>query len=189
MERKPYRNAIRSKAMIRSAFIELLAEKPLEQITIVDIVNRSDLSRNTFYAHYQDIYAVLEEFQTETITQMNEALDEAVANQIFDNPLPLMNRIAAYVEENKETFRPLMSIEMSDAFINQLKDLIIVRINEHSDQTGIKDQRGFFVMLDVLVFGFIHQVKCYLRGESELTSAEIVTEINKLFRAALPLYR
>lgn len=31
--------------------------------------------------------------------------------------------------------------------------------------------------------------KCYLRGESELSSAEIVTEINKLFRAALPLYR
>lgn len=45
------------------------------------------------------------------------------------------------------------------------------------------------VMLDVLVFGITHQVKCYLRGESELSSAEIVTEINKLFRAALPLYR
>lgn len=67
--------------------------------------------------------------------------------------------------------------------------LIIVSINEHSDQTGIKDQRGYLVMLDVLVFGITHQVKCYLRGESELSSAEIVTEINKLFRAALPLYR
>ncbi|MBO5365138.1 MAG: TetR family transcriptional regulator, partial [Peptococcaceae bacterium] len=49
---KSYRNAVRSKTMIRQAFLELLQEKPYEKITVTDIAQRADLNRSTFYAHY-----------------------------------------------------------------------------------------------------------------------------------------
>ena len=53
--KKNYRNAVRSKKMIRQACLELLQEKPCEKITVTDIVARADLNRSTFYAHYPDI--------------------------------------------------------------------------------------------------------------------------------------
>ena len=43
-----YRNAARSKALIKTAFIELLKEKPASKITVTDIIQRANVSRGTF---------------------------------------------------------------------------------------------------------------------------------------------
>ena len=59
-EKKEYRSAIRSRRFIRQAFMELLREKRLEKITVTDIVNRADINRSTFYAHYTDVKALIE---------------------------------------------------------------------------------------------------------------------------------
>ena len=59
--------AVRTKQVIRQAFIELLNERPLDKISVKDIAERSTVNRNTFYYYYADIYALVEEiFQTET---------------------------------------------------------------------------------------------------------------------------
>lgn len=42
------------------AFLQLLDEMPMERITVQDIVQRCGVSRNTFYYHYGDVYALLE---------------------------------------------------------------------------------------------------------------------------------
>ena len=42
-QKKPYRNAIRSRRMIRETFVELMREKSFEKITATDIINRSGL--------------------------------------------------------------------------------------------------------------------------------------------------
>ena len=52
---------IRTKEIIRDAFWELLEEKPYNKITVQDIVNRCQVNRNTFYYHFQDIPALMEE--------------------------------------------------------------------------------------------------------------------------------
>lgn len=45
---------------IEASFIRLLNERPLDKITIKDIVEDCGISRNTFYYHYQDITDLLE---------------------------------------------------------------------------------------------------------------------------------
>ena len=45
---------------IEESFIRLLNERPLDKITIKDIVDDCGISRNTFYYHFQDITALLE---------------------------------------------------------------------------------------------------------------------------------
>lgn len=49
-----------TKKAINQAFLDILAEKPLEKITVRDITERCGINRNTFYYHYQDIPALLE---------------------------------------------------------------------------------------------------------------------------------
>ena len=46
---------------IEESFIRLLNERPLDKITIKDIVDDCGISRNTFYYHFQDITALLEQ--------------------------------------------------------------------------------------------------------------------------------
>ena len=46
---------------IKKAFIELLEEYPISKITVKDIVGRCGINRNSFYYHFQDIPALVEE--------------------------------------------------------------------------------------------------------------------------------
>ena len=46
---------------IKEAFTSLLEERPLNDITVKDIVERCGINRNSFYYHYPDIPALAEE--------------------------------------------------------------------------------------------------------------------------------
>lgn len=48
-----------TKAAIMDAFVRLLEQLPLDQITVQAITAECGISRNTFYYHYGDIYALL----------------------------------------------------------------------------------------------------------------------------------
>ena len=54
-----------TKMAIKATFIKLLNEKPLSQITVKDIVETCGVNRNSFYYHFQDIPALIEEIVTE----------------------------------------------------------------------------------------------------------------------------
>ncbi len=53
---------IKTRAAIDAAFLQLLEEKPYSDISIRDIAERAIISRNTFYLHYSDKAALIEDF-------------------------------------------------------------------------------------------------------------------------------
>lgn len=54
-----------TKDLIKRTFRSLLEEKPLSQITVKMIVQECGINRNSFYYHYQDIPALIEEMVQE----------------------------------------------------------------------------------------------------------------------------
>lgn len=50
-----------TKAAMKQSFLKLLNQRPLSQITVKDIVEDCGVNRNSFYYHFQDIPALLEE--------------------------------------------------------------------------------------------------------------------------------
>lgn len=52
---------LRTRQLIREAFSDLLQKKGFDAITVKDIAQKSSINRATFYAHYEDKYALLEE--------------------------------------------------------------------------------------------------------------------------------
>ena len=50
---------------IKAAFVRLLEERPLREVTVTDIVRACGVNRNTFYYHFKDIPALLEEIITD----------------------------------------------------------------------------------------------------------------------------
>ena len=68
--RNEYRNAMRSKILIKNAYIELLKQKPATKITVTDIIHTANISRGTFYAHYKDTIDLWESFQRDFLNQL-----------------------------------------------------------------------------------------------------------------------
>lgn len=55
-----------TKNLIREKVVELLDKKPISQISVKEIAAACEISRNTFYYYYQDVYDVLSDiFQIE----------------------------------------------------------------------------------------------------------------------------
>lgn len=50
----------RTRKLLQDAFMELLAEKSFHAISVQDIAERATLNRATFYAHFEDKYALMD---------------------------------------------------------------------------------------------------------------------------------
>ena len=50
-----------TKREIKNTFLKMLEEKPLNQITVKALVSECGINRNSFYYHYPDIPAIIEE--------------------------------------------------------------------------------------------------------------------------------
>jgi len=52
--------AVDMKNVIADAYNQLAKQKSVDKITVKDLVDACNISRQTFYYHFQDILAVLE---------------------------------------------------------------------------------------------------------------------------------
>ena len=52
--RKPDERVRRTCARLGSALIELIVEKPINDVTVQDVLDRASVGRSTFYLHYRD---------------------------------------------------------------------------------------------------------------------------------------
>lgn len=49
-----------TKGEIQAALLELLEQKPLDEITVTELVERCGISRQAFYYHFSDLYGVVD---------------------------------------------------------------------------------------------------------------------------------
>ena len=66
----------KTKRSIKNAFIKLRSNKPLERITIKELVESAEISKATFYLHYRDIYDLSDSLQKELIQDILQSLDQ-----------------------------------------------------------------------------------------------------------------
>ena len=72
MKRKIDRRTLYTLSVIKDAFLELLKNTSFSKINVTAVCKQADITRATFYLHYQDIYAVLDEVLDEAL-QISES--------------------------------------------------------------------------------------------------------------------
>lgn len=85
----------RTRSLILSSFESLLAEKGFETISVQDVTDKAQINRATFYAHFQDKYALLDTAMSQMFMQEIEKRTLNVCTYTPDN---LRNLILAVCE-------------------------------------------------------------------------------------------
>lgn len=102
---------------IKESFIKLLEQRPLHSITVKDIVEECGINRNSFYYHYQDLPALVEEIvkeEAEGIIRAYPSVNSIV--ECFDAAAEFASRrkkaiMHIYRSVNREVFeRNLMMV-------------------------------------------------------------------------------
>ncbi|MGE5627436.1 MAG: TetR/AcrR family transcriptional regulator [Solirubrobacterales bacterium] len=179
-----YKNAVRSRRMIRQAFIELMQDKDIEKITVTEIIKRADLNRGTFYSHYQDTRAVIEEIENEIISKMLEFLGEVRYGHFFQNPLPLLLEVASYLENDLEFYRILINSKGSEQFFEKLKKIFVSHITTDSDiPDSIKTTSEFIIQAHFFAGGITNLYQKWFKGELDYSFNELSLNISKIIKS------
>ena len=126
MAKSEYRNSIRSKAMIRASFAELLKEKSFGEISISDVVLKADIARATFYAHFKDTKEVLYALIESTIDEVAIMLESIDSSNYKKNIKHNFEIISAYIAKNLKYAKSLTCADrecgVSSIFIDEISE-------------------------------------------------------------------
>ena len=172
-----YKSAVRSKKMIRYAYIELALEKEVEKITVKDIAEKAGISRGTFYAHYSDIYAVVEEIENETMGKILEFLNDYKDEDIIKNPLPLLKMLSDFLEQDIDFYHLGINTQRAPSFIFKLKEIVIEKILSDAkipkENQKSNEYKMYVYRVHYLIGGLTSMYQDWLEGKFDGTLEEL----------------
>lgn len=127
-----------TKRAIIDSFWTLLNEKSLDKITVKDIIELAEINRNTFYYHFDDLYALLYTVFREESERYRSNIDEngtfyeeyIRAASIFMNNRNAI--IHVYNSKSREVLNKYMK-DASDDFVSRF-------VRQKAGKTGLSDE-------------------------------------------------
>ena len=136
----------KTKRAIRSAFYELIREKPLEKITVREIAERAEINKTTFYAHYETVYDLVDQLEQEAVAEVISQLN--TAQGLLSSPRAFVREMYALLSKN-QLCTEFFSAPAMAQFTAHLRDAILEKVK----QDGI-DSTQYENIGAVLVFIF-----------------------------------
>lgn len=171
----PYRNAIKTKILIRETIISLLNKnKTVNDITVSDVVEAANINRGTFYNHYSSPIDVLEEMKNELMTQLSEGLKVANLNKDLD---AFIDFIIEHCRKNEQDYRKIIkAIPMS--IIDDLKQQFIrelEKMNFNIDE----------ITIHILVNGIVGLYLDFMKGTIHTSYDELSKKLKKFLHQCI----
>jgi AcrR family transcriptional regulator len=102
---------------IKESFLKLLNQRPLNQITVKDIVEDCGINRNSFYYHFSDLPALVEEIMAERVSAMVEN------HPTVDSVQEGSDAIVEFVMHNKRAIYHIYNSVSRDVFERHLMEV------------------------------------------------------------------
>lgn len=146
-----------TQTVIKQTLLELMADRPIDKITVSELCAKADINRGTFYLHYSDIYTLLSTVENEITTD----IDRAIRHMTTTNQLDLLVGICRYIESNGLFARAYFSDHGNKLFIRKImlmaKDYFFTEYRSHhlsEDLVELEYLYSFFVQG---VLGILHR--------------------------------
>lgn len=115
--------------LLKSAFIDLYSVKPLNKISINELVSACHVSRGTFYLYYTNILQLLENIETDFLNGIMSLNSTTILEALKRNPdmstyTKPYSEMLSYIINNKKTFQALLNGSESLSFRRKYLDNI-----------------------------------------------------------------
>src|SRR5690349_2570082 len=125
MSDKQDRRSQRTRHLLSAALVELIREKDYNLITVSDIIDRANVGRSTFYAHYRD----KDDLFVGELDRVIELLSQRIPGQ---EKMPFFPSLGLFrhVGEEFELYKALLWTPGIDLLIKHLQKALSNRIEE-----------------------------------------------------------
>ncbi|WP_084965728.1 TetR/AcrR family transcriptional regulator [Thermoactinospora rubra] len=162
----------RTRAAIQRALVELILEKGYDAVTVTELIDRADVGRSTFYAHFADKREVLYGFMEEQLAFLLPA--PATGGPLF----PYSRRMFEHAWEQRRLLRALLG-RRGGVVHTRGEQMFATVVREELVARGLRSSVD--VVVACVVGAFMTLVGKWLDGEIRGTPAEL----DAAFRAAV----
>ena len=124
-EKPTDRRVLRTKKNIRQAFLHLLSEKSLSQITVKELSDLADINRKTFYMYYSNIEDIFAELEDELVLKLVHVFEkELFQKEMFDS-YSFFENLNRTILEDIDLYRILNHSDLLPHLIQRAKNALI----------------------------------------------------------------
>ena len=180
-----YRTTEKTRRKIRKAFADLLATHgSVKNITVTELADQAEITRGTFYNHYNNLYEVGAELQAEIEKELFAERFEFDSTDDIDR---YVNQIFNFLKQHEGVYRQLLSSDAPTAFLGQLENGMAQRVLSIMREKGINDKSVEFELL-ILTSGTFAILRKYYRSEVSVTLDDLCDYLSNKLRVMFERY-
>ena len=169
---KPDRRSQRTRRLVISAMLELMAEKSYDAITVQDLLDRANIGRSTFYSHYFDKEDVLASLAEQMLEMLRKPLSQRDAGQGIIPSLELFQ----HALQNQQHFRAMLRGHAREV-VWDAAQASLSRTIEQTLAATLATKRSpsvpLTVMSQYLAGAFLNLLKWWLEAEMPYSPAQM----------------
>jgi len=164
---------------IIEAFVDLMAEKNFEQITINEIAERANVNRGTIYLHYVDKHDLLEQCIEMHLDQLFQKCPPGGDTDSFSSK-DAMLRMFEYLEQNALFYSTILTNKGIPAFRKRLLDMATNSLNEQIYKGNIHQNIRNEVLVQFLASAGVGVIEWWITNSMPYPAKDMVEEFWQL---------
>ena len=160
----------KTREAIFNAFTELLSKKHYNQITVGEIIEKADVGRATFYAHFETKDFLLKDLCEELFCHVFDATEdgEEKHRHIFscDAPSSVILHLLQHLQKNDNRLLDLLACENNELFLRYFKENLIRLIKKRPHLFGGEKPRELpdDYWINHIAASFVETISWWLRN-------------------------
>jgi AcrR family transcriptional regulator len=166
----------RTKEAIKQGYLEWIL-KNNKMPHVKELAEELNINRGTFYLHYADVYAVLDDLENDTITNIKKIVVD-YQNQSL---LQLIVLIIEHIQTNRAVFQVLLSSKTETHYIQKLIREMKKFVPRSPIFSQIEDDEVRDYITTFIFAGSISVFANWIREDSRMPPQEIVEKMHQFF--------
>ncbi|TDQ37693.1 TetR/AcrR family transcriptional regulator [Aureibacillus halotolerans] len=170
------RRILKTQNAIMEAFVDLVAMKGFDRITINEIAEKADVNRSTVYLHYVDKYDLLEKCMDDHLNQLFTACMPEDGIGDFTSRDAIL-RTFEYLEEKAFFYTTMLNNNGIPAFRNHLKAKALQSLQQQlKDGFGNDSANNQAILVEFLASGAVGVLEWWIMNGMPYSPAQMVDE-------------
>lgn len=131
---------LKTKRNLYDALLHLMGERPFEEIKVSEICGKALINRSTFYAHFEDKYALLNSL----IMDLKEELKiELLKNEEITNSkefyMECIKKLLSHIEDRQDIYFPLIIHNRNSVVMDMIYDTLFEDVSNRLKEEELHD--------------------------------------------------
>lgn len=173
------RRVQRTHIALHEALVALTLEKGWDNVSVLDVCERADVGRSTFYTHFAD----REDLLLSGFEHLKGFLRDARSRSDDDALLRFVHPLIVHAGENRRLFRALVGKKAGQVIIRRFREVVFEMTREELPARGSDEQRHATALF--LSGGICELLTWWLDGRTGTSADDVDAVVQQLCRRAV----